>query len=119
MVKNDTLRRKQISLGEIKIVLVDQQRQPASFIDGKSNNGVSPVSVENDISSAMVSGPVLHDPHKELLALKRCHQASPKPGQTWYAVASRWVQKWLVCEYIYVCACGKCYDSTNGLFVLI
>ncbi|KAF0744317.1 hypothetical protein Ae201684P_018725 [Aphanomyces euteiches] len=43
-----------------------------------------------------VSGPTNHSPLNELSAVKACHRATPKPGETWYVVAAPWIENWLV-----------------------
>ncbi|RHY27745.1 hypothetical protein DYB32_006557 [Aphanomyces invadans] len=48
-------------------------------------------------SEKVAAVPINHSPVAELSAVKACHQAVPRPGQTWNVVAAPWVEAWLVC----------------------
>ncbi|RHY96502.1 hypothetical protein DYB37_003247 [Aphanomyces astaci] len=43
---------------------------------------------------------IQHSPVAELSAIKACHQAVPRPGQFWFAVAAPWVEAWLVWQIL-------------------
>lgn len=37
-----------------------------------------------------------HDVKAEVRKLKALHQSKPKPGETWFAIDAKWINKWLV-----------------------